>query len=250
MGLTLAADAAKDHLRLERHERRRRVGGAHRDAAIGVEDGVLAIDRRRRIGITDVAAGAIAVPSAAVVPAARVLRHIAADGALVADLRRRDQLRGFGQQTEPLAHQRMAMDLGERRHRADLKAAVRVLDVTAYVRPRGPAVRRLEDQPGLRQGGVADSRRWTALQPDVDDVVFHSDQRRVATVRSYARIDVVLKHRFHLGDQRIGGVERIGHLHLARFGCLDYKPWLQWVIPKIDGGAIDQRQTLSIDPYR
>ena len=91
-GTTRSLSAVLDHeLRVERDQRRRRVGRVHRDAAIGVEDRVLAVDRRRRVGVADVAAGAIARPAGAVVPAARVLRHVAADRALVANLRRGDE---------------------------------------------------------------------------------------------------------------------------------------------------------------
>src|SRR5207247_2823212 len=66
---------------------------------------------------------AIACPAAAVVPAARVLRHVAADGALIADLRRRHQLRRFHQQRVLLADDGMLDDLGQRSHRADLDAS-------------------------------------------------------------------------------------------------------------------------------
>ena len=124
----LALRSADDHRRVERDERRRGVRRVDRDAAVGVEDRVLAVHRRRRVGVADVAAGAVAGPAAAVVPAARVLRHVAAERALVADLRRGDQLRRFHQQAELLAHHRVLDDLGERRHRADLEAAVDFLD--------------------------------------------------------------------------------------------------------------------------
>jgi len=102
--------------------------GLTRDAAVGVEDRVLAVHRGRRVGVADVAAGAVAGPAAAVVPAARVLRDVAAERALVADLRRGDQLRRFHQQAELFAHQRVLDDFRERRHRADLEAAVGFLD--------------------------------------------------------------------------------------------------------------------------
>src|SRR5439155_155028 len=67
-------------------------------------------------------------PPAAVVPAARVLRHVAADRSLIANLRRGDQLRRFGEQPELVADDRMVDDLRERRHRADLEAAAGVFD--------------------------------------------------------------------------------------------------------------------------
>ena len=68
-------------------------------ATIGAEDGVLAIAAHRRVGIANVAAGAIARPSIAVVPAARVLRNIAAERALVANLRRCNNFNGLRKHT-------------------------------------------------------------------------------------------------------------------------------------------------------
>ena len=98
---------ADHHLRVERDQRRRRVRRTHRHAAVRVEDRVLAVDRRRRVRVADVAAGAVARPAAAVIPAARVLRHVAAERPLVADLRRGHQLRRLHQQPELLPHHRM-----------------------------------------------------------------------------------------------------------------------------------------------
>ena len=89
---------ADDHLRVERDQRRRGVRRADRDAAIGLEDRMLAIDRRRRVGVADVAAGAVARPAGAVVVAPRVLADVAADRSLIADLRRGDDARRLRQQ--------------------------------------------------------------------------------------------------------------------------------------------------------
>ena len=124
----LAARALDHHLGVERDERRRGVGRVHRHAPVGVENRVLAIDRRRRVRVADVAAGPVAGPPAAVVPAARVLRHVAADGPLIADLRRGHELGRLHQQPELVAHHRIAHDLRERRARADLEATVQRLD--------------------------------------------------------------------------------------------------------------------------
>src|SRR6185503_5310331 len=113
--------APDDHLGVERHERRRRVGRAHRHATVGPENGVLAVDGLRRIRVADVAAGPVARPAGPVVPAARVLRYVAADGALVANLRRGRRLGGLGQDAEALLHRRMPHDAGQRGHRAALE---------------------------------------------------------------------------------------------------------------------------------
>src|SRR5207247_7587927 len=96
--------------------------------ALGIGDRVLAVHRGRRAGVADVAARAITGPAAAVIPAACVLRHVAAQGALVPNLRRGDELGGLHQNRELLAHYRMLDDFSERRHRADLEAAVGLLD--------------------------------------------------------------------------------------------------------------------------
>src|SRR5205085_7124122 len=94
------------------------------DAGLRGEDGVLAIDRFGSVGVADVAAGAVAGPAGAVIPAARVLRDVAADRALVADLRRGGGFRRVHQDRVAVADDRMPHDVGERRHRADLDAAV------------------------------------------------------------------------------------------------------------------------------
>ena len=84
-------------------------------------------------------------------------------------------------------------------------------------------------------------------QPDVDDVVFHSDQRRVAAVRSYARIDVVHKHGLDLLSQWVGRVECVRHVNLRWRRRVDDEARLEGVVAKVDGCALDRRQTLRID---
>src|SRR5712675_3692613 len=83
---------------------------------------MLAIDGLRRVGKAGVAAGPIAGQSGAVVPAARVLGRVTADGAGIADLRARDLGGSVRQQAEFGPDRRMALDFGERRQRTDLDA--------------------------------------------------------------------------------------------------------------------------------
>ena len=121
-----AAALANHHLRVERDQRRRGVRRAHRHAAIRAENRVLAVDRCRRVGVADVAAGAVAVPAAAVVPAARILRHVAAERSLVSNLRRGDEPGRLGKHAELLADSGVLGHFGQRGRRADLEAAVGV----------------------------------------------------------------------------------------------------------------------------
>src|SRR6185437_4060391 len=109
---------------VERDERWRGVGGVDSDAAIGAEDGVLAIAAYGCVGKALIAAGAVAGPSAAIIPAARILRDVAAERGLVANLRRSDQLNRVGKKAVVLFNQRMLGDLGQRGHCADLHAAI------------------------------------------------------------------------------------------------------------------------------
>src|SRR3984957_6822424 len=81
---------------------------------------MLTVAALRRIGVANVAAGTIARPTAAVIPAARVLRNIASESSLVADLRRSTHLRSLRQKTIPLLDNGMIHDFSERGHRADL----------------------------------------------------------------------------------------------------------------------------------
>ena len=71
---------------VERNQRGHRIRRMDGHAAIGAEDGVLAVAAYRCVGIANVATGAVAWPGAAIVPAARVLRNVAAERALVANL--------------------------------------------------------------------------------------------------------------------------------------------------------------------
>src|SRR5690606_6837525 len=122
--LALAARADDAHARVEDDERGRRVGRGHGDAAIRAEQAVLAVLAFRRIGVAALAARAIAIDAVAVVPAACVLADVAADRARIADLRARDLARGLREHAVTPADQRIRLDLGQRRQRADLDAAV------------------------------------------------------------------------------------------------------------------------------
>src|SRR5258708_34136589 len=85
---------------------------------------MLAIATLRRVGVTDVSAGAVAGPSGTVVPASRILRHVAADGALIADLRRGHHLCGLRQDRVLLFDYGMLHNVREAGHRADLDAVI------------------------------------------------------------------------------------------------------------------------------
>src|SRR5450755_3295069 len=87
-----------------------------------MQNRVLAIAALRCISVANVAAGTVTRPTAAVIPAARVLRNIPADGSLVADLGRSHDLRGLRQQTILLLDDGMVHYFGERGHGADLDA--------------------------------------------------------------------------------------------------------------------------------
>src|SRR5690606_26560461 len=85
---------------------------------------VLPIDAGGRIRIADVSARAIARPATAVVPATSVLGDVAAEGALVTDLRGRHTARGGGEQWVAPAHFRMLDDLRQRGGGADLEPTI------------------------------------------------------------------------------------------------------------------------------
>src|SRR5262245_55026805 len=86
----------------------------------------------RCVGVANVAAGAVARPTRPVVPAARVLRNIPADGSLIANLRRRCGFGGFRQDGESLADCSMTCDLGESRHCANLETAAGFANSTKF----------------------------------------------------------------------------------------------------------------------
>jgi len=94
-------------------------------AAVGVQYRMFAIAPLRSIGVANVAARAVTRPPGAVIVAARVLRYVAADGPLVADLRRGSQFGAFRKQSEALLDDGILHHLGERSHRSNLDAAVR-----------------------------------------------------------------------------------------------------------------------------
>src|ERR1700730_437077 len=85
---------------------------------------MLAVDGRRGIGVADVAAGAVAGPPAAVIPATRVLRNIPANRALVANLRRSHEFGGLRQNRILLSDQRMPHYVAKNRRSADLDADI------------------------------------------------------------------------------------------------------------------------------
>ena len=120
----LALGSLNHKLGVERDQGRRRIGRIHRHASFGMQNRMLAISAHRSVGIADVSAGAIARPTRAVVPAARVLRNVAAERALVANLRRRHQFRGLRQQSVFLFDDGMVHDFGQRRHGADFDSVV------------------------------------------------------------------------------------------------------------------------------
>src|SRR5262249_7286083 len=90
-----------------------------------IENGVLAIAAGRRIGVADVAAGAIAGPSSAVVMAACVLRDVAAKRTLVPDLRGGGKLCTLREQREFLLDGRVGDHFRQGGHGAYFDAAVR-----------------------------------------------------------------------------------------------------------------------------
>src|SRR4029077_3276774 len=81
---------------------------------------MLAVAALRCVGIADVAAGTVAWPAGAVIPAARVLRNIAADRSLVTDLRRRHHFRALCEQIVLQLDEGVIHDFGERGHGTDL----------------------------------------------------------------------------------------------------------------------------------
>jgi len=89
---------------------------------------VLAIHRFRAVGITDIAAGAIAVQAAPVVPAAGVLRQVAAERADVADLRARDPRCRLRQQAVIAIDAFVTDDVAQRGCRTDLEPVLRFPD--------------------------------------------------------------------------------------------------------------------------
>src|ERR1700683_1909453 len=83
----LALGVADHHSCVECDQGGSGIRRAHRDAAVCAENCMLAVDCGGGIRIADVSSRAVAWKSAAVVPAARVLRNISSDRPLVADLR-------------------------------------------------------------------------------------------------------------------------------------------------------------------
>src|SRR5208337_3137440 len=87
-----------------------------------MQDRVFAVAALWCVGIADVPPGAVARPTRSVIPAARILGYVAADCALVSDLRRRHYLRALRQQLVLLSDDGMLDYFRQRGHRADLDA--------------------------------------------------------------------------------------------------------------------------------
>src|SRR6266851_9463550 len=80
---------------------------------------MLTVAALRRIGVANVAAGTVARPTSAVIPAARILRDIAAECSLIADLRRCHHFRSLHQQPILLFNDGVIHYFRERGHGAD-----------------------------------------------------------------------------------------------------------------------------------
>src|SRR5215471_17252596 len=81
---------------------------------------MLAVLPARRVGEAGIAAGPVAVEARAVVPAARILRDVAADRGGVADLRTGDAASGIRQHLVLALNDRTGRNLDKRRERTDL----------------------------------------------------------------------------------------------------------------------------------
>src|SRR4029077_7527953 len=121
----LALRRSNDHLCIKSDQRRRRIRRIYGYATVGIEDGVLAVQARRCILIANVAAGAITRPAAPVIPATRILGHVAADRALIANLGRGCRLSRTWKDTELLPNHSVTNHFGERGHRANLEPIAR-----------------------------------------------------------------------------------------------------------------------------
>ena len=116
----LALRTNDEELRVQRNQRRSRIGRVHRHASLSVKNRVLAIPAGGRIRVTDISRGAIARPARPVIPTARILRYVAADGSLIANLRRSRQFGALRQKAVLFRDERVLHDFGERRHGTDL----------------------------------------------------------------------------------------------------------------------------------
>ena len=96
---------------------------------------MLAIPSHRRVGVANVSAGAVARPAGAIVPATCVLRNVAAQRALVADLWRCHKFGGLRQQSVFLFDDGVSHDFGERRHRADFDSVVCSANASQFFDP-------------------------------------------------------------------------------------------------------------------
>src|SRR5581483_12170696 len=117
---------AEDKFRVKRNKRWSGVGRINRDTALSTEDRMLAVAAHGGVRVANISSSAVARPTGAVVPTARVLRDVAADCALVANLRRGYKVCGLGENIIFLLNDRMTRDLDQRSHCADLKAITRL----------------------------------------------------------------------------------------------------------------------------
>src|SRR5579872_1580462 len=129
----LATCAENHHLRLKCDHRRSGIRRADSHTTVRAENRVLAVDRGRRIGIAEIAAGTVAVKAASVIPAARILRYVPANGALVPDLWGGSRFCGFAQDLEFCLHAGMIYDIGKRGHGADFQTAIHVPDSDQFL---------------------------------------------------------------------------------------------------------------------
>ena len=125
----LASRARDAHARVEREQRRGEIGRRDRDAVARLE-AVLAVIADLRVA--GVAAGEPARQvGVAEVPAAHVLRQIARDRALIAQLRRRGLPGRLRERGVAPGHARVGRDVGHARRGADDETPARVLDRVA-----------------------------------------------------------------------------------------------------------------------
>ena len=119
---TLTLRCADHEFGINRDERRGGVRRIHGHASFRMQDRVLAVAALGCVGVTDVAPGTVTGPTCTIVPTASILRDVATDGALVADLRRGHQFRAFRQHLVLLSDKGMLNYIRERGHRSYLDA--------------------------------------------------------------------------------------------------------------------------------
>src|SRR5271167_4438264 len=130
------ASAHVDHeFGVERNQGGRSVGGVNCHTAIRMQNCVLAVSTFGRVGIADVSAGAVAGPAGAVVPTSSILRHVAAEGALVPNLGRGYYGSALRQQTVFFPNDWMLQYFCERGHRTDLDSIAGSANSSQFLDP-------------------------------------------------------------------------------------------------------------------